>query len=396
MVESTGGRHDGGKRVAVICQPDRFANGIKPFEIQRFLRERGHEVTLVDTNRLSRSTRWPRAFGGRLPSGRPGAFALYLNDVAAAVVRRTGIARGRLTYYTARADVRLRRARLRSVLRLDDFDLVICEEPYDAGVLTTPTSARTLYDCPCPWADELYFEGLLTRRQHARLRRTETELFERVDHLAFHWESYARYAAEEYGLSGANLMRLDFGCTPSTRRAAFADPPRIVYMGNLSARFNNPELLVRLAREYPHIDVYGGPPPDPALGLNYRGYTPTPEVLADYQLGLVTCSTDPLRRQGFSSKHTLYLSYGLPVLVPAWRRHLDLLQGSVTYDEHGFRSVVDGLHDELRWRTLSDQAHAQAQRLAWDRTLQPLADLLASLRRDPAVQEEGPPPGSRR
>jgi len=379
VTEPTSAPGGGPKRVAVVWQPDRFANGIKPLEIERFLRERGHEVTLVDTNRLSRSTRWPEALGGRLPSARPRRFALYLNDVAAAVIRRTGIGRGRLTYYTMRGDFRLRRALLRSVLRPDDFDLVICEEPYDAGVLTVPASACTLYDCPCPWADELYYEGWLTRRQHAQLRRLETEVFERVDHLAFHWESYARYAVEQYGISGDNLLRLDFGCTPAQRRAEFADPPRIVYMGNLSARFNNPELLVRLARLYPHIDVYGGPPPDPALGLNYRGYSPTPEVLADYQLGLVTCSTDPLRRQGFSSKHTLYLSYGLPVLVPDWRRHLDLLQGSLTYNEQTFRSVVEDLHDESRWRKLSDEAYAQAQRLEWDRTLQPLEDLLERL-----------------
>jgi hypothetical protein len=379
VTEPTGGPGERPKRIAVICQPDRFANGIKPLEIERFLCERGHDVTLVDTNRLSRSTRWPEALGGRLPSARPRRFALYLNDVAAAVIRRTGIGRGRLTYYTMRGDFRLRRTLLRSALRPDEFDLVICEEPYDAGILTVPTSARTLYDCPCPWADELYYEGLVTRHQQERLRRLETEVFDRVDHLAFHWESYARYAVERYGISGGNLLRLDFGCTPAPRRAEFADPPRIVYMGNLSARFNNPELLVRLARLYPHIDVYGGPPPDPVLGLNYRGYAPTAEVLADYQLGLVTCSTDPLRRQGFSSKHTLYLSYGLPVLVPDWRRHLDLLQGSLAYNEQTFRSVVEDLRDEFRWRSLSDEAYAQAQRLEWDRTLQPLQDLLETL-----------------
>jgi hypothetical protein len=379
VAESTSAQCGRPRRIAVVCQPDRFANGIKPLEIQRFLRERGHDVTLVDTNRLSRSTRWPHALGGRLPSARPRAFALYLNDIAAAVIRRTGIGRGRLTYHTMRGDFRLRRALLRSVLRPDEFDLVICEEPYDAGILMVPTSARTLYDCPCPWADELYYEGAITRRQRTKLRRLEAEVFERVDHLAFHWESYARYAVEEYGISGDNLLRLDFGCSPAPRRAKFADPPRIVYMGNVSARFNNPQLLVRLARLYPHIDVYGGPPPDPSLGLNYRGYSPTPDVLADYQLGLVTCSTDPLRRQGFSSKHTLYLSYGLPVLVPEWRRHLDLLQGSVTYDERSFRSVIDGLADGVRWRGLSDEAYAQAQRLEWNRTLQPLEDLLERL-----------------
>lgn len=195
-------------------------------------------------------------------------------------------------------------------------------------------------------------------------------------HLAFHWESYARYAVEQYGISGDNLLTLNFGCTPAKDRARFGDPPRIVYLGNVSARFQNAELLARLAGLYPHIDVYGPGAPDPRFGLNYLGYAPSLDVLRDYQLGLVTCSRDALRRDGFSSKHLNYLAYGLPTLVPAWRRHLDVLRGSVTYTEQTFASVVDGLRERTRWQSLSDEAYAQAQRLSWDETLCPLVTLL--------------------
>ncbi len=372
-------------RIAIICQPDDFANATKPFEIQRFLGERGHEVHLIDTTRLGRSSRWPHALGGKLPGLRPGKLALYATEAANALLtRHWTFGRRHLSYYVLGADHGLRRMMLKSSLALDEFDLVICEEPYDAGVLTAPTSARTLYDCPCPWADELYFEGRLTARQHAKLRAKETTLFEQVDHLAFHWESYTRYALEQYGISGSNLMRLDFGCRPSAHRARFADPPRIVYLGNLSARFNNPELLARLAQQYEHIDVFGGPRPDPRLRLNYLGYSPSIDILKEYQLGLVTCSTDELRQQGFSSKHVNYLAYGLPVLVPDWRRHLDLLAGSLPYNEGTFRSVVDAMADESRWKSLSDQAYDQAIRLDWDSTLRPLESIIAGLDQRPA------------
>src|SRR5205814_9101370 len=133
-----------------------------------------------------------------------------------------------------------------------------------------------------------------------KMRGLEMQVFEGVDHLAFHWESYAWYALERYGISGRNLLTLNFGCTPSTSRAQFADPPRVVYVGNLSAGFNDTLLLSPLAAWYPHIDVYGGPPPDPRLGLNYLGYAPSLDVLGQYQLGLVTCRKDALRRDGFS------------------------------------------------------------------------------------------------
>lgn len=386
MLKDRAGRAERPWRIAVICQPDDFANAAKPAEIQRFLEERGHEVHLVNTNRLSRSSRWPDALGGKLPGVRPRQLALYATEVAGALLTRGwAFGRSHLSYHVLTADQRLRSTMLRSSLGMDTFDLVICEEPYDAGVLTTPTSARTLYDCPCPWADELYFEGRLTLRQHAKLRARETTLFEQVDHLAFHWESYARYALEQYGISGENLMKLDFGCRPSRDRARFADPPRIVYMGNLSARFNNPDLLARLSQQYEHIDVYGGPPPDPRLGLNYLGYSPSIDVLKKYQLGLVTCSTDELRRQGFSSKHVNYLAYGLPVLVPDWRQHLDLLAGSLPYNEQTFRSVVDAMADENRWQSVSDQAYDQAIRLDWDCTLRPLETMISGgLDRRPA------------
>ena len=277
-----------------MCQLDRFANGVKPTEIQRFLGARGHDVHLVNTYYLSRASSVSGLFLNRLP--RPGlkSSALYAAEVASALLtHRWAFGRRCLSYYPLLAQYRLRRSILASSLPLDAFDLIICEIPHDAGVLTTSTCAATLYDCPTPWADELYFEGRLTHRQHEKLRRIETDLFERVTHLAFWWESYARYALEHYGISGRNLMTLNFGCTPRATRAEFSTPPRVVYLGSLSSRFIDLPLLSRLAKLYPHIDVYGAPPPDSSLGLHYLGYAP-PAVLQRYQLGLITCTKDDL------------------------------------------------------------------------------------------------------
>ena len=359
------------KRVLIVCQLDRYANGIKSVEVERFLRERGHAVRLVNTYYLA-----------KIRSGAGLALAA-LHAAWSLVISRWTFGLRCLSYYMFIADYYLRHRILSSELVLDDFDLIICETQQDAGVLTTAPS-RTLYDCPTPLADEMYFEGRLTERQHEKLRRREAALFESVDFLAFHWETYARYAVEQYGISERNLITLNFGCTPAGRRATFADPPRVIYLGSLAMKFIDLPLLSRLGKLYPHIDVYGGPPPDASLGLNYRGYA-SPSVVGQYQLGLVTCTQDELRREGFSAKHLQYLAYGLPVLVPAWRRHLDLLQGSVAYEEDTFSSVIEALSDEREWRRMSDEAYGQAQRLAWDVTLHPLEELLrapASRRRD--------------
>jgi hypothetical protein len=351
------------KRVLIVCQPDGYANGVRPIEIERFLRRRGCDVRMVNTYFLSKE------------SGPRGWALLAVGAAWAYFVRHWALGRRFLSYYVLVADYQLRWRILARSLDLDAFDLVICETPFDAGVLTVPTSAKTFYDCPTPWADEMYYERRLTKRQHRRLRRLETELYMSVDYLAFHWESYARYAVREYGISGRNLMTLNWGCTPVAQRARFSDPLRVVYLGSLSSRFIDLPLLSRLSKLYPHIDVYGEPAPDPALGLNYLGYA-APAVLGRYQLGLITCTKDELRRDGFSAKHLQYLAYGLPVLVPVWRRQMELLRGSVPYEEETFLAVIEALSDADEWRRSSDEAYGQAQQLTWEGTLRPLEGLL--------------------
>lgn len=367
------------KRVLIVCMLDGFANSVRGPQIERFLRERGHDVRLVDTYSLSRASRNRPSLAGYLP--RPGLrrMALYaIEGVSLLFTRRWDFVRRRLSYYVLRADCRVRRSLLGSLLPLDEFDLVICETPHDSELLTRPTTARTLYDCPTPWADELYSDDRLTARQHARLRRWEMTLFEHVDYLAFHWESYARYVLEQYGISGRNLITLNWGCTPAEGRAQFRSPLRIIYFGSLGGKSLDLPLISRLSQLYPHIDVYGGPPPDPALGLNYLGYA-SPSVLQRYQIGLITSSDNDLRTYGFSAKHPQYLAYGLPVLVPASRRYLELLRGSVPYEEQTFLDVLRTLSRKEEWRRLSDEAYGQAQRLSWDETLRPLEAVLDEL-----------------
>lgn len=356
------------RRVLVLGALDGFANGVKPVEVMRFLEARGHHVRLVDTYNLSRAGAVGTA--RRIPGASGWQVVLFCIEGVSA--RLTGQARRRLSYPLIRSELQVRRRLLRRRLSLDDADLVIGETPHDALVLLD-CRATTLYDCPTPWADELHAEGRLTSSQHQRLRRAEASLFEAVDNLSFHWHSYARYAVEHYGISGANLVTLDCGCQPAQRRASFSERPRIAYLGSLSSRFIDPALLGRLSR-LADIDVYGGPP-DSALGLRYRGWAP-PDVLSDYQLGLITCTKDELRRQGFSAKHLEYFAHGLPVLVPRWRENEALAAGSIPYDERSFLDAIDSVREAGAWQALSDGAYELAERFRWDRTLEGLDDVV--------------------
>jgi hypothetical protein len=376
--EALPGDDEGGKRVLLVAQLDGYANGVKPAAVEQFLRDHGHDVHVVNSYYLSRASSRRGSLLNKFPAPNLRKLGVFLTEAASLVTRRWEYGRRRLSYYLLVGDYHLRKRILGDELPLDDFDLVICEHPQDAGLLTTKTTATTFYDCPDPYADELYDEGKLTKSQHRKFRRLEEELFETVDGLSFSWESYARYALEHYGISGRNLRQLNWGCTPAEEPAAFASPPRVIYLGSLSSQYINLPLLSRLTKLYPHIDVYGGPPPDPALELNYLGWA-QPSILREYQFGLITTSKDELRRDGFSAKHLDYIAYGLPVLVPAWRRHLDLLRGSLPYEEETFRSIIDAHSDQDSWQRASNEAYAQAQRLTWNETLAPLESMLREL-----------------
>jgi hypothetical protein len=250
------------KRVLIVGALDGFANGQKPSEIEHYLRSQGHEVETANTYYLGRASAAPDSILRKLPAPRPRTLLLYLVQLASKLfIRRWELGRRHLSYYLVRAELRLRHDILRSALPLDRFDLVIGEHPNEAELMTAPTSARVLYDCPTPWADELYFEGRLTVKQREKLRRHEAWILESVDYLSFHWETYAAYTVKHYGIRGDNLMQLNWGCTPARERVKFADPPRVVYMGSLSrtARFIDLPLLSRLAKLYP-IDVYAEVP----------------------------------------------------------------------------------------------------------------------------------------
>jgi hypothetical protein len=364
-------------RILLVCHRDNFANGARAVPLERFLRKRGFDVQVADTYRLSRASTKGDSFMRFLPRLGVRRLALYALEIA--MNHRWRFVRRRLSYYLVRAHCRVRQSLLASILPLDTADLVIATTPHDAGVLRSTRSATTLYDCPTPWADELYFDGRLTDRQRMRFRQREIELYDSVDFLAFHWESYAHYVEEHYGYHARNVITLNWGCVPAEERASFDDPLRIVYLGSLGGPSLDLPLLSRLTKLYPHIDVYGGPAPDPGLELNYLGWAPT-TILRGYQIGLITSRPDELRLYGFSAKHPQYLAYGLPVLVPASRRFRHLLRGSVPYDEQSFLSVVRGLSSFERWQEVSDQAYEQAQRLAWDETLRPLEAILDAMR----------------
>jgi len=91
-----------------------------------------------------------------------------------------------------------------------------------------------IYNCPTPGVDERYYRGDLSDSIYLKLRKMELETYKKTDYLSFHWETYKKYV-QKYVYDGKNMYTLNWGChpKPKEKRAEFAYPPKIVFLGNL-------------------------------------------------------------------------------------------------------------------------------------------------------------------
>ena len=350
-------------KVAVLCNLDGFANSGKPLLIEEVLSQRGHTVTVLDTSFLSRASdkRPLRVF----PSPAPTRLKLYLAGALAHILERfPRRLAGTLTAALYVRQMRLRGAILAREMARISPDVVVCETQMDSGVMLMDLGRiKKIYNCATPLAEELYFGGNLSDKGYERLRAYELSTYEAADYLSFHWHCYAEYVRKHYQYSVDNIFTFDRNAVISKTLAGYSEEPRVVYLGYLGGYWIDPELLSQLTKMYPRIDVYGLPRPPRRLGLNYRGYA-TREVLQNYQFGLITCTKDRLRREGFSAKHVDYLAAGLPVLVPEWRTATQDLRGTVTYSADDFLDQLREYSKEEIWNVLSKEALEQAEELS--------------------------------
>lgn len=340
------------KKVCIICSLDRFANAVRPKKIKEFLEKNGYIVELINT--------YPNKVNSR-PS------------VMTGKIRRFFIPRF-LRNYLFILDIKRRAIVLQKEITKRQPDVLICESEMDSYVLTKPMSCLKILDSPSPWVDELFYSGDLSNFAHKMLRRLELEIYRKSSYIAFHWDNYTNYV-KKYIYKGKNFFILNWGCSPKEVKAKFKKTPRIVYLGKLDGYWNNIELLSRLSKIC-EIDVYGAPEPARELGLNYKGYAPTTDVLAEYQFGLVTLSNDRLRVHSFSSKQLEYMSYGLPVLTPEWRQDPRLEKYSILYNEKNFLQKIEEYSSEDKWQKISNMCFDKTKDWDWEKVLKPLAKII--------------------
>lgn len=368
------------RKVVIVARSDRYANSVKPREMARHLRARGFEVDVVESAALGRLG--DHGAGRWLPAPQVRALLLYLVEALQAVARWSLDRRScrPLRYANGLTLAWMIRARgwyLASHLAHGAPHAVVAENQLDQAVVLHRVAPVQVLDLPSPLADELLYGQQLSERSHRRLRLLEERCLQRSDRASMHWPTYQAYVDANYR-SAPRWIRSAYGVNSKRVTASFAAPPRVVFLGTLRGPWVNVPLLHELTAIYPDIDVWGEPPDQRWGSLNYRGYAPDLDILADYQVGLVTITDDPLRRSSFSSKQLEYYSYGLPVLVPEWRRDPLLEPASLPYGVDTFKEQLERLSDKAEWERLSRGALALAATFTWDAALAPLAEVLGS------------------
>lgn len=342
------------KKVGIICSLDKFANSIRATKIKRFLEKKGYNVKLINTYPVDKKS------------------SRLLNTIWIIWKKIPSF----LKNYALPLQFKLRANILSKIIKKEKFDIVMCENMLDSYIFIEDLNCLKILDSASPWIDELYYSGQLSDYVYKKLRKLELEIYKKSDYLSFHWNNYTKYVKKNV-YNGKNLFILNWGCNPKPKEklAEFSDKPKIIFLGYLEGYWVNLPLLSKLSKIYP-IDVYGGPKPDKKWDLNYKGYAPSLDILSKYQFGLITITKDKLRKSSFSSKHLDYVSYGLPVLTPDWRKDTLLKKSSIYFNEQNFLKKVKEYSNKIGWQKKSKEAYKQAEKYNWSIVLRPLGKII--------------------
>jgi hypothetical protein len=351
-------------KILVLAYLDGFANSKRVAEIKTFLEGKGYIISVLNTMYL-----------GKISSlGLWRCFYYFIQLII--IIKNLILNKRHHDYYDIILDMKVRAFLLLKILNKTIFNCIICENIFDSYLFINKLNSTKILDCASPIADELYYTDRLSYSSYLKFNIFLNRIYHNTDYLAFHWNLYTNYVRKNI-YNGENIIEINWGCNSKEEnlRARYNKNPKIICLGYLAGKWVNLPLLSQLSKVY-EIDVYGGPAPDKKWGLNFKGYAPTVDIIKNYQFGLITITKDELRKMSFSSKHLEYLSYGLPVLTPDWRKDPLLEDVSIYYNENNFLDAIKKYSHEKTWQEMSDKCYNQAKKWIWSETLKPLGDIV--------------------
>lgn len=266
-------------------------------------------------------------------------------------------------------------------LKDNSTSVIICQYSEDIFSAFHLSNKKVLLDLPTIYSYELKLSQRYSPIIIWLIEKLEQQTYLKAQAVCFHWYSFTALA-HAHNKKFRKLFTLNWGCSPTKVRAQYQNKPHLVYLGNVNSEWINPPLLNQLSRSSIFsIDTYSYDTPNPKLypDLKSKGFLTRLDKLSHYQFGLITISNDELRNNGFSAKYLTYLSYGLPVLCPEWRRDPLLEPATIYYNHKNFNQQLTKYSKKRLWLEKHQQALKLAQQLYWNNTLQPLEKEIYSL-----------------
>lgn len=347
-------------KIAIVGGLDKISNEKRVLELKNFLEKRNFNIKIFASKNI---TELPFKFSYNLIS-------FWIKKIFAQ----------RLSFinYPLIEEMFLRAEYWGKVFKEEKIDILIMEGGVDSAILLKKSSFLKICDAPALWSEEAKYSHQYSNKYINQLIHFEKKIYQSADFFCFHWYSYADYY-KNYLDPLAKPFTLNWGCdkVKKEKQAKFNFPPKIIFLGSLFGYWNNIKLLSALSKNSGiSIDVYGPTKPPQRYHLHYLGYLRNLDVIANYQFGLNTFTEDRLRKQGFSSKQMLYASYGLPSLVPEWRKDKFLQPITISYNQENFIDKIKLFSKRKKWQKISKQVRKFAKHYYWEEALKPLEKII--------------------
>lgn len=326
------------KKVLIIASLDQSANQERALTNQKILQKNYFTVSILDDKKL-----FSHFFNINFFIKTPIFFLEYLFQNLTFKLK--------LRPYPLWSEMKLRGQILKKIIKKNQPDILICQNPQDLKCLTHLNhKIFTIYDSPTIFFKEIKSENIYSHNDIKKIETTEKKVFKTANLVSFHWQTFFHLAKKNH-LQITHPIIANWSC-PETHRQLYVHPKeKIIHIGKLNSQWVNPSLLENLQNQsHLPIDIFSYEKPDHRYHhLKYSGYLKNINQLSQYKFGLITISDNELRNNGFSAKHLTYIAHGLPVLCPEWRQDKLLSSATIYYNETNFNQQVKKYSQPQAW-----------------------------------------------
>lgn len=326
------------KKILIIATLDKSANQQRALTNQKILQKNKFTVSILDDKKL-----FSHLLTINLFTKSPIYFLNYL--------LQNLIFKLKLKPYPLWSEIALRGQIIKKIIKKNPPDILICQNPQDIKCLTgLNPKILTIYDSPTIFFEEIKSENIYNHNDVKQIEIVEKQVFKTADLVSFHWQTLFDFAKKKH-IQITNPIIANWSCSETKKTLLLPSKDKIIHIGKLNSQWTNPSLLESLQnKSFLPIDVYSYEKPDQRYTqLKYNGYLKDINKLSQYKFGLITISDNELRNNSFSAKHLAYITYGLPVLCPEWRKDKLLSSATIYYNEANFNQQLKKYSKPQHW-----------------------------------------------